>query len=434
MRTLICLLAMASVLTTSLQAVETSQRSDGLGLKPNTDTSPLLRQLSDGVSHSGSTAISAVSADGHWIRAREQGADIQCRLQGLQGTLDGYGLRLESTIPADFQAPVTVIPRGISRQGRHITDLSRGTVVVSEGVAQVQRQQMTEEISVSIAGIRQDFIIHQRPAGEGDLSVQLSLDGGVASLAQDGVIITMDAGRALRWDRLAVYDADGTKLPAHWASASAVDMAIVVDDADARYPIRIDPTFTDANWAALGEGTNGQVYSLAVFNGDLYVGGIFTSAGVSNIAYIAKWDGTSWMAVGSGLNDAVMAMTVYGGSLYAGGYFTASGATATQRIARWDGTQWNAVTSGVNSYVYSLAVSGNDLYVGGGFSLAGGVSASNIAKWNGTTWSALGTGTNNTVRALSVANGNLYAGGSSPSQEETAPIMSPNGTDPPGAL
>ncbi len=38
-------------------------------------------------------------------------------------------------------------------------------------------------------------------------------------------------------------------------------LAVVVNDADAVYPVRIDPTFSDANWVSMGgfPGANGDV-------------------------------------------------------------------------------------------------------------------------------------------------------------------------------
>jgi len=50
----------------------------------------------------------------------------------------------------------------------------------------------------------------------------------------------------------------------------------------------------NAQWSAVGGGTNGDVYSLAVYNGELYAGGTFNMAGGISANYIARWNGTSW--------------------------------------------------------------------------------------------------------------------------------------------
>ena len=54
-------------------------------------------------------------------------------------------------------------------------------------------------------------------------------------------------------------------------------MSVVVNDAGAVYPVRIDPTLSDANWISISPsipGTDGDV-SAAVFDGsgNLYIGG-----------------------------------------------------------------------------------------------------------------------------------------------------------------
>jgi hypothetical protein len=100
----------------------------------------------------------------------------------------------------------------------------------------------------------------------------------------------------------------------------------------------------------LGTGMNNYVHALAMFNGALYAGGQFTSAGGVNAASIARWNGSAWSAVGSGVNNHVDALTVFdggsGAKLYAGGKFTAAGGVAAAHLARWDGAAWSAVPGG----------------------------------------------------------------------------------------
>jgi uncharacterized repeat protein (TIGR01451 family) len=220
-------------------------------------------------------------------------------------------------------------------------------------------------------------------------------------------------------------------------------------------------------WGALSDGLNGDVEAMAVFNGDLYVGGFFTDAGgVADADRIARWDGTQWHAVGSGLSSGwVRDMFVVGSDLYVvgtfydlggiieadhlarwdgtqwhavvtpGGLMAPNGARTVavigsdvyvggnfidhasvpdaDWITRWDGTQWRAVGSGLNGWVNDLAVIGSTLYVGGNFTDAGGVTdADRIAAWNGSSWQALGSGlANGQVYALHVNGTDLYTGG-----------------------
>ncbi|MEI8044775.1 MAG: Ig-like domain repeat protein, partial [Verrucomicrobiota bacterium] len=200
-------------------------------------------------------------------------------------------------------------------------------------------------------------------------------------------------------------------------------LAVVVADAGAVYPVRIDPTFSDSGWSGLGTGLNGavvNVYALALDgSGNLYVGGLFTSAGGVSATNIAKWNGSVWSPLGSGINSTVTALAISGTNLYAGGEFTSAGGVAnTKYIAKWNGSAWSALGSGMSANVYALAVSGTNLYAGGWFTSAGGTSANYVAKWNGNSWSALGSGMSGTplivqtaVYALAVSGTNLYAGG-----------------------
>jgi hypothetical protein len=181
---------------------------------------------------------------------------------------------------------------------------------------------------------------------------------------------------------------------------------------------------TTSTWSTLGSGVSGapsnhqgQVSMLAIKEGELYMGGLFTTAGGTSASNLAKWSGSSWSAIGSSgantVHNASTAFAVIGTDLYLGGDFTTIGGISANRIAKWNGSSWSTLGSGLNGKVTALAASGSDLYVGGSFTTAGGSSANNIAKWNSTTstWSALGSGVNNQVSALAVSGNDLYVGG-----------------------
>jgi hypothetical protein len=178
----------------------------------------------------------------------------------------------------------------------------------------------------------------------------------------------------------------------------------------------------DEGWSPLGSGMNSIVYALETVGDDLYVGGIFTTAGGVNARLVAKWNGSNWSPLGTGVtapsNPSVWALEAdSSGKLYVGGSFATAGAVSANNIAKWDGSNWSALGSGMSGYggdtrVRSLAVDGsNNLYAGGYFTTAGGVNANYIAKWNGTTWSPLGSGMNDRVSCLLVVGNTLYAGG-----------------------
>lgn len=165
-----------------------------------------------------------------------------------------------------------------------------------------------------------------------------------------------------------------------------------------------------------GSGMDGNVYCMIVYNGNLYAGGAFGSAGgdplyPQEVRYIARFDGNAWQPVGLGVNDKITDMIVYNGVLVVSGYFTEAGGVPANHIAYWNGISWHALGSGMNGKVTALAVHDGYLYAGGLFDTAGGQYAKNIAKWDGTNWAPVGEGLNGQVYTLASYDGKLFAGG-----------------------
>ena len=153
---------------------------------------------------------------------------------------------------------------------------------------------------------------------------------------------------------------------------------------------------------------------------NVYVGGGFGVAGSIYMGGVASWDGNNWSGLGTpgrvcGLQSSALAFDNDGTNLYAGGLFNFAGLTNANYIARFDGTNWYPLGGGIGpsgtTSVRAVAVSSNNVYVGGSFSTAGGVSALNIARWDGTNWNALGNGPGGVVASLIVRTDGVYAAG-----------------------
>ncbi|MCL4790171.1 MAG: hypothetical protein KJ070_25885 [Verrucomicrobia bacterium] len=203
----------------------------------------------------------------------------------------------------------------------------------------------------------------------------------------------------------------------------------------------------------------------AWFRGELHVGGAFVAAGRNFSPGVARWDGTNWCPLGEGLSvtnagsPAVATLAVYDGELYAGGLFVRSGDVALPGLARWNGTNWNAVPGVATADVRQLlvhesallvvgnlsfnddtnryavarwngaawetfdsripssgvagcaAANGNEIFISGSFSSLGGNPISYNARWNGALWQPLSGLTNQSFWALAVEAGQLYGSG-----------------------
>ncbi len=167
-----------------------------------------------------------------------------------------------------------------------------------------------------------------------------------------------------------------------------------------------------AGWATLGSGTEFEVQSLAVHDGLLYVGGIFTTTGGGQALRVARWNGSGWSPLGAGTDGAVSALTSAGGGLVAGGVFSMAGGLMANRVARWNGSAWSTLGTGLDQRARALASYNGELIAGGDFTQAGGSPANRIARWNGTNWQTLGAGCDGTVFALAGHEGDLVVGGS----------------------
>jgi len=173
--------------------------------------------------------------------------------------------------------------------------------------------------------------------------------------------------------------------------------------------------------------------ALAVYDGDLIAGGSFTSAygGGQTFNGIARWDGTQWHPLVSGGEIGVnhpqtdgrvdAGMEVYNGDLYVGGNFVTAGGQTVNGIARWDGTQWHPLVSGGETGTTgssALAVYDDELIVSGPTTV-GGQTVNEIARWDGTQWRAFPScggpigvsGGGSSVFAMTDYNGQLIAGG-----------------------
>jgi hypothetical protein len=165
------------------------------------------------------------------------------------------------------------------------------------------------------------------------------------------------------------------------------------------------------SWQPLSTGLTplcAEGYSFCVYNDELYVGGSFDSAGGISVHNIARWNGTNWDSVGNGIHfsgtsceSGVYSMIVFNGELYVGGDIDSAGGFAVNGVARWNGVTWDSLGSGVynvngdmlnNGTVKSFYIFDSLLYVGGSFNYAGNISLAHagdggtLSEWDGNAW------------------------------------------------
>jgi hypothetical protein len=146
--------------------------------------------------------------------------------------------------------------------------------------------------------------------------------------------------------------------------------------------------WTGQGWATVGTNYPESCHALITYRGMLICGGwdIHQSPPWN---HIAAWNGSTWLQLGQGLDGPVRALAVFDPDgpgpipelLIAGGGFSTAGGQPSPGIAAWDGQQWISMGPGTDGGVRALAVYENQLYLGGSFSMAGGISSPHLARW-----------------------------------------------------
>lgn len=137
----------------------------------------------------------------------------------------------------------------------------------------------------------------------------------------------------------------------------------------------------------MGNGVNGYVNTLYVYDSVMCVGGSFTSPGNN----IAQWNGSIWDSLSSGVNGSVYAFGVYKGLVYVGGLFSKAGGHSAGSVATWNGKSFaNAGFNMEQGAFYNYpglvdAIQPYDslLYIGGQFDSVNHKHLSGLATWDG---------------------------------------------------
>ncbi len=167
-----------------------------------------------------------------------------------------------------------------------------------------------------------------------------------------------------------------------------------------------------AQWHAMGSGSIRNISSIAVHNDSIYATVFFSADPPYYNNHIGVWNGTNWIPYGGPFVGFPEALLWKRDTLYAAGTIDIADGGAVNNIAAYYNGAWNSLNGGVDNTIYALALGPDgQLYAGGDFLNADGMLAFYIAAWDGTAWNTLGNGLDNSVFALTRANDGVYIGG-----------------------
>jgi hypothetical protein len=159
------------------------------------------------------------------------------------------------------------------------------------------------------------------------------------------------------------------------------------------------------------------VLDMKVFNGCLYICGVFTYSNQPGDENILSYNGTNWSSVGGGVRgntSSLATMEIYNNTLYAGGYFVKADGNIADIIMKWDGANWSDANWGdeyLNGSILKLLKYHNKLYAFGSFTKAANKKGSRIAVSDGLTWCTFSDTLDEKILSASIFRDSIYIGG-----------------------
>ncbi|MBX3464141.1 MAG: hypothetical protein KF830_13285 [Planctomycetes bacterium] len=165
-------------------------------------------------------------------------------------------------------------------------------------------------------------------------------------------------------------------------------------------------------------GAPGNILTLAEDGAGRVIVGANPTTPWPNTHAASRYDGVAWQSLGGTTPPPIVQAIVElsNGDVVVGGRFSTFRGVAANNLARWNGTSWSAIGPGVDGEVRALAaLPGDGFVVAGLFAQAGGAPAQRVARFDGQHWSTLGAGLATLPSALAVTtHGSIFAASSSP--------------------
>ncbi len=213
---------------------------------------------------------------------------------------------------------------GVARAGTECSLPANFTVSEESSTIVFCSKSLNVEYINKANGLRQNFIVKDKPSGHGELKIQLhwtsSLEAMEASFAK---LVFHTPGNIndtkLIYDDLKVWDANGTLLNARLQlDKRDKSVNILVNDTEAAYPVTIDPLSRTAEWSTSADGIlpallNNLQLQVETLYGFTVAGlGDVNGDGFDDVAISAP--GMADVITGSGSLAAVGAVFIYLGS------------------------------------------------------------------------------------------------------------------------
>lgn len=184
-------------------------------------------------------------------------------------------------------------------------DLSGEKIFTDRNKAYIENDKLRINYLNNEEGMRQDFIIKEKPEGNGILRINLSVETELKMVTGGDALCFKDkfGNEKMKYKSLKAWDAKGKDVRAYFECANIYgkffkgnkkNFSIAVNDNEAVYPLTIDPLSTVANWtseinqanASFGINVstagdvNGDGYSEVIIGANTFDGGQFLEGAV----------------------------------------------------------------------------------------------------------------------------------------------------------
>jgi hypothetical protein len=290
--------------------------------------------------------------------------------------------------------------------GKRLASVAPATPVAQANRVSYRRGLVTEWYLNGPLGLEQGFTLRRAPEhGSGPLTLKLALSSATPRL-EGRTGLSFEAS-SLRYQGLFAADARGRRLPA-WLELNGQTLLVRVDDAQARYPVTIDPFVQQAKLTA-SEAVDDQFGTSIAVSGDTVVAGAPSADVGGNLdqgaAYVFVKPGGGWAngaqtarltASDGAANDklgnsvAVSGDTVVAGAPFAGATKKGAAYVFEKPAGGWTtGTQTAKLTASDglanDNLGYSVAVDGATV-VAGAVAVGADVGAAYVFVKPGAVW------------------------------------------------